>query len=294
MISFDPPLTQCPLCGHHKISRIHSINYKAADLYIFACSRCGFQFMNPAPDDGSVSSMYTDGYYSGNAEYTYHDERKTEKYSSYVWKARLQTIRRWAESGNFLDIGCSFGGFLKQASDYFSPFGIEISKYAADYAANRGITVHTGSITDDPFENGYFSVITMIEVIEHLQDPRQAASYCYRKLKQGGIAVIQTADMNAYQARKAGQSYHYYLPGHLSYYSENNLKQLLYDTGFSRIKVYRPVDFGLIPKLRKMRGDFTKMTDYFRWLKTAVYHYRGHLRCKGVPLTSSMVVYAQK
>jgi 2-polyprenyl-3-methyl-5-hydroxy-6-metoxy-1,4-benzoquinol methylase len=145
-----------------------------------------------------------------------------------------------------------------------------------------------------PFEDNFFSVISMIEVIEHLKNPKTISKYIYDKLKIGGVAVIQTADLSAHQAVRAGNSYHYYLPGHLSYYSESNLKTLFHAAGFKKIHFYRPVDFGLLAKLKKMRGSFTTASDYLRMIPTSMYHFKGYLRWRKVPLTSSMVMYAQK
>ncbi|MFW6365751.1 MAG: class I SAM-dependent methyltransferase [Spirochaetota bacterium] len=250
--------------------------------------------MDPPLSDGSLASLYSSDYYGGTAEYAYTDERIDEPYNACVWDARINKIRSWVSSGRFLDIGCSFGGFLVRASRYYTPYGIEISAEAAAYAENRGITVHTGSVYDCPFEEDSFAVATMIEVIEHLKDPVRAVSCVYSRLQPGGIAVIQTADMNAWQAREAGNDYHYYLPGHVSYFSETNLTWLLSRVGFSEIRVYRPVDFGLLPKLCKMRASFTRLTDYLRWFRASVYHVKGYFSRSGIPLTSSMVVYARK
>ena len=62
--------------------------------------------------------------------------------------------------------------------------------------------------------------------------------------------------------------------------------------GFSKICIFRPVDFGLLPKLKKSRGDFNSLKDYARWMSIASYHLKGKLKIKEHPLTSSMVVYA--
>ncbi len=113
-------------------------------------------------------------------------------------------------------------------------------------------------------------------------------------LESGGVAVIQTADMEAWQSLNAGEKYHYYLPGHLSYFSEKNLTGLLLRTGFRKVKVFRPVDFPLYSKLLKSRGSFKKITDYRKWIQISLYHFMGHFKRKGKPLTSSMVIYAFK
>ncbi|HEY1406684.1 MAG TPA: class I SAM-dependent methyltransferase [Spirochaetota bacterium] len=249
--------------------------------------------MNPRFDESTIRSFYSDSYYTGKAEYSYIDERESYTYSSFVWDARLKHIRRFVKSGNFLDVGCSFGGFLSRASRYFTPYGIELSEYSSDYARTKfGLNVFTGTLLDSPYQSGMFSVISMIEIIEHLDDPLAALIHCRKLLQDKGLLVIQTADMDGWQAVNAGKSYHYYLPGHLSYFTEKSLRYALAKAGFSRVVVYRPVDFGLIPKLRKSRGGFKTLSDYIKWIAITKYHLKGYFSHKGRPLTSSMVIYA--
>ena len=198
--------------------------------------------------------------------------------------------------GNFLDVGAAFGGFMNAASTRYSTYGIEPSEYSGNEARKRfgGDRVHVGTLENHPFESGFFSAITMIEVIEHLADPAGAVRECFRLLRDGGVLVVQTANMAGLQARLQGERYAYFMPGHLSYFTRRNLTGLLADSGFSRIDAYLPVEFGLLPKLLKSRSAFTSIADYRRWLRIAWYHYTSKLRFGDFALTSSMVLYAVK
>ncbi|MBN1499453.1 MAG: methyltransferase domain-containing protein [Spirochaetes bacterium] len=292
---YRPKISNCPLCGCSEIEFAFTKNNFTHPYDIFNCNRCGFRFMNPMFSDKIISAMYQENYYTGSSEYHYVDERDNFRYSSFVWKARLKKIRKYAKTGNFLDIGCSFGGLLLNAKKYFFVYGIELSAFSGNYIKKLiGDSIHIGSIRDHNFEKNYFNVISAIELIEHTDDPVYFIKECYSLLKPGGLLVLQTADIGALQAENAGENYHYYLPGHLSYFSEKCLTELLKSSGFSKIKVFRPVEFGLIPKLRKSSKDFKKPTDYKKWITIAKYHFSGYLRKKGKPLTSSMVLYAVK
>jgi SAM-dependent methyltransferase len=292
---FSKKWKHCPLCGKkdiipHKLISSGQYSFKT-DL----CPSCGFIFMNPPFDEMTIKSFYSDEYYSGKAEYSYTDERAIYDYSSHVWDARIRNIHAFVKTGNFLDVGCSFGGFLSRAKKYYTPYGVEISEYSSSYARKHfGITVHNGTIETSDFNAGMFSVITMIEMIEHLANPVSAIRKCSELLNENGVLVIQTADMDGWQSIKDGAHYHYYLPGHLSYFSEKSLIYALKTNGFSRFRIYRPVDFGLLPKLLKSRGTFKSLSDYFKWFKIASYHFKGFFPFKGRPLTSSMVIYAFK
>ena len=247
------------------------------------------------PQPQSPESLYGEDYYSGKSAYAYEDERKTERFHAHVWDARLTTISRYVSSGRFLDIGCSFGGFLNRARHYgFEPSGVEISPYSASVTRKRGIPVFEGDFLDAHFSDAHFSVVTLIEVIEHLADPRRVFSELFRIIRPGGMVVIQTANFDGWQARNAGAGYHYYLPGHLFYYSYSNLATALKAQGFTRIIPYFGVDFPLLAKLRKSRANFHSLLDYAAWFRIAWYHAKSRFWKKGHPLTSSMVVYAIK
>ena len=295
MNPFLPARNDCPLCGSSAISPHAAISRQGYDFTLHRCATCGFIFMNPRFNDAAISGMYTRGYYEGSAAFTYIDERKQEHYADYVWNARLRKIRRFAPSGNFLDVGASFGGFMRAASRIYTAYGIELSSYSGAYAKREfGDNLHIGTLDDHPFTPESFSVITMIELIEHLADPKRAVEECFRLLAPGGVLVIQTADCGAWQAIDAGSQYHYFLPGHLSCFTEQSLLMTLERAGFTAHRVFRPVDFGLMPKLRKSLGNFTRISDYLKWLTIATYHFKSYFRRKGIPLTSSMVVYAFK
>ncbi len=252
-------------------------------------------FMNPTLDSDAIRNLYGEEYYTGKAEYSYYDERVAENFSAYVWNKRIEMLRRHVPGGNLLDVGSSFGGFLRAASRYYTPHGIEVSPYAGGYSRSvAGGVIHIGTLKDHPFANDYFSAITMIELIEHLPDPMSALEECYRLLRKGGLLMIQTANMDGLQAKIQGSGYAYFMPGHLSYFSRQNLVRALARTGFGKIKVFYPVEFGLLPKLKKSRYTFTSAWDYRRWLRISAYHFISKIHFQDFAATSSMVIYAFK
>lgn len=289
----DPKRHACPLCGSTGIRFHHHISHDSHPFDVDRCSDCGFIFMNPPFKDEVIEQFYRREYYEGSAEYSYFDERGSEPYSRYVWNARLKTIRKYVPTGKLLDIGCAFGGFLSAASTWFEPYGIELSPYSAEHAQKRlQSPVHCGTIHDHPFKHGSFDVITMVEVIEHVKDPLPLVQECRNLLREGGLLLVQTSNMDGLQAKCAGKDYAYYLPGHLSYFSRSNLTGALMDSGFKGVRAFQPVDFGLMPKLKKSRMNFQSTMDYLQWFRIGWYHYRSKIHLGDFALTSSMVLYA--
>lgn len=292
---YDPRLDRCPLCGGGDIAGLHTISRYDPPFKVDRCSLCGFIFMNPRFTLRVIENLYTEGYFRGNAAYSYYDEREAGKYARHVWNARLNKIRRFVSSGRLLDVGCSFGGFLEAASMFFDPYGIEPSSYAAEHARRKlGDHVHAGTLEDHPFPDGFFSVITMIEVLEHIADPKRAVQACHSLLAPGGLLLVQTADMDGLQARLLKDRYAYFMPGHLSYFTKQNLTGLLSGAGFSRVLTFRPAEFGLLPKLMKSRSAFSSPLHYLRWIRISLYHLAGKMSVGSFSPTSALVLYALK
>lgn len=287
------PLNICPVCST-QTKYLYTIKRFDPKFDIHRCPECKLQMQ--INNIKNPDKHYTKAYYTGQSEYSYRDERDQEKYDNYVHHARLKNISRFQKApAEFLDIGCAFGGLVSAACTFgYNAQGLDVSEYAAKSGRKRGRKIKTGALQKDTYPANSFDIITMIEVIEHITNPAQYASYLQKILKPGGMLVVQTANFEAKQALKAGQTYHYYLPGHYHYYSLSNLKRLLAQYGFDRFQAFIPVDFGLIPKLKKSRGNFTSVLDYQKWFGIALYHWKGKFKWHAVPLTSSMVLYGFK
>ena len=281
----------CPNCKDSNWTFLYYSTYNNFNLPIYICSICKIQSIFPK-DSQKITEMYDEAYYTGKSEYKYIDERITEKFDSYVWDARIKNIKKYVKSGKFLDVGSSFGGFLSRAKlAGFEVYGAEVSQYSSSYANSRGIYTYNGTYINNTFPNNNFSVITLVEVIEHLENPIEVFEKLYSQLIPGGLLLIQTANFEGKQAISESKNYHYYLPGHLFYYSKSNLESILKQRGFSKIITYLGVDFPLLAKLLKSRGGFKTLKDYTKWWNISKYHIKSKLFPGS---TSSMVIYAIK
>jgi 2-polyprenyl-3-methyl-5-hydroxy-6-metoxy-1,4-benzoquinol methylase len=137
-----------------------------------------------------------------------------------------------------LDVGAATGFFISLARQHgFEARGIEISAYAAQQARQRDLAVTTGTLADLPISDP-FDVVTMLDVIEHVPDPRQEVLRARDLLQKHGVLAINTPDASSLHARLMGRRWHQILPPeHLYYFNRVALRALLEEAGFEVINV---------------------------------------------------------
>lgn len=283
----------CPFC---KIEAkfLYKISRFDPPLNIYECPECRLQMQYQT----NPYQFYTKEYFDGSSQYSYFDERIYFKYSEYVWKARLRTIKKYkSPPARFLDVGCSFGGFILTAlKEGYDAYGIDVSSFVVKEAKNEPLLknriIQSNLLDYEPKEP--FDIITLIEVIEHVPEPEQVFQKLYDLLNPRGLLIIQTANFDGLQAKLFKEHYHYYLPGHLYYYSKTNLTRILKTYGFDNFIYFHGVDFGLLPKLKKLRGFISHPKHYYKYIKTSIYHLLSKVYFKTFSLTSSFVLYAFK
>lgn len=95
------------------------------------------------------------------------------------------------ENPRILDIGCGTGGNLAMLGRHGAATGVEFSETAARFARERtGSDVLWGPAEAVPIEEGDFSLVTMLDVLEHLDDEAPALAEVCRLLTPGGRLLV--------------------------------------------------------------------------------------------------------
>jgi SAM-dependent methyltransferase len=110
----------------------------------------------------------------------------------------LLPLSDWKDrKADVLDAGCGTGGLI-QALKEFGPnwkiTGLDFSPLACRLAQERTqVEIIEGSITDLPFDNESFDLLTSADVISQVEDASIALREFARVLRPGGIVVINVA-----------------------------------------------------------------------------------------------------
>jgi 2-polyprenyl-3-methyl-5-hydroxy-6-metoxy-1,4-benzoquinol methylase len=197
--------------------------FKANGCEIWQCERCGLGRAETSKFD--PNTYYTADYFSGRCGDGYSDYRGAEPVLRREFARSVDFVRRFFPSGRLLDLGCAYGFFLKEARRHFEVSGIELAAHAAASCRQAGLNVLTGIVDEANMARvGEVDVITMLDVIEHLSQPRETLALCCRHLRPGGIIVITTGDFASLAARWAGAKWRLMTPPqHLWYFTRESL-----------------------------------------------------------------------
>ncbi|MCZ9879963.1 methyltransferase domain-containing protein [Brachyspira hyodysenteriae] len=146
---------------------------KVNERDIVCCPNCKLEFIYNQPNFEEIKSLYRKDYYEVlGMEDGENNEVAMSKKSTF--RNMLKKILPCKKSGNILDIGTASGFLLEEAKEMgFEPYFIEISEYSSSIAKKKfgEDRIYNGTLETAPFENNFFDVITMTDLLEHVQDP---------------------------------------------------------------------------------------------------------------------------
>lgn len=170
-------------------------------------------------------------------------------------KRRFDLIRSMAESHSpgrrILDVGCFNGAMLDYFGSEWKRYGVEPSLKAREIARSRRIEI-CGSTPHDLSRDLRFDCITVIDVMEHLDQPLQFIRELQERLTSGGVMILVTGDTASPSWRLVGNAYWYAsLPEHVSFYSIRSVKKVAEKLGMQVVDC-RTLSHERVPLKKKM------------------------------------------
>ncbi len=145
------------------------------------------------------------------------------------------------KEGRVLDIGCGLGAFVKYALEQgCDAYGIDFNDDRINLgkkALGLGERLILGDVRDLHNSNDFqksFDLVTLFEVIEHVEDPRQLIRSARKMLSRRGLLAISCPNETRWQP--TGRVFADYPPHHLTRWRPDTLRSFLENEGFEHVK----------------------------------------------------------
>jgi len=207
------------------------------------CNACGAAVLAvlPAPEHFEVSDDERDFYgkrywtdYSRARDLPDIGERVRSDLSErcLFWLERLLEVAQ--PPGRALEIGCGHGAFVCLMKDLgFDAVGTELSGWVVEFAKRTfDVPVLQGRLETLDLEPG-FKCIAAFDVLEHLNDPLEAARRCGDLLAPDGVLLLQTP---CYRGEGPDWSM-FQEDEHIHLFTEASIRLLLARAGFREVLV---------------------------------------------------------
>lgn len=220
-------LVPCPSCGGSS----HTELFVKRGYPIVRCGDCGLVFSNPQV----VADVVLDEYREGGSNDLWVDVLTSPRQLE-LDRAKFAEILDELEphrgDGRLLDVGTSIGLFLSLAGERgWQGLGTEFGRRALAYARDElGVEA-----VDTPIEqlDGRYDVVTVLSVLEHVNEPRAFLREVARLLEPGGATYLIVPNVDSLATRVLHErAATFDGRNHLLYFSPRTLRDLLEREGF--------------------------------------------------------------
>ena len=217
----------CSLCGKDNSRLFHILRTNNFDIEYVTCNKCGFIFQSKPFSNKELKDYYSHQYRKTDIKNGTPTERvlSTERARAKLVSAFL--ICHSIENFNFaLDIGCSTGSLLKelQSISHAKVVGIEPGEIYRHYAQKNKLEIYPSMEKMKKKVHSKFDLITMMHVLEHLDDPCEFLKALYSDwLAEKGTLVIEVPNTYSHDS--------FEVP-HISAFTPHTFREMLVQARF--------------------------------------------------------------
>ena len=232
-------VTSCPACGAGGSRPAMTVSGHA----FRRCQACRSLFLEQPPRQ--VTDQYEGERYFVDARFGPPGSGDFHGYRDYLADRReitekfvqvLGHLERLVAPGRLLDVGAGPGFMVAAArARGWDAAGLDLNAWAAAYAHDElGVDVRQGSLEDARLPDGELDAVSMLDLIEHVDDPRALLAEAARVLRPGGALAILTPDAGSPVSRALGARWPEVQrpPEHIVLFSVEGLASALEENGF--------------------------------------------------------------
>lgn len=156
-----------------------------------------------------------------------------------------------------LDFGCGYGEFLMMCALFgIEAFGVDRSSAKREHSNLNTIFSEIEDL--DAAQLPRFHVITLFEVLEHLDDPRSILEMLKEYLVTGGILVLETPDCSGVEDILTLDDYRKIHPlDHINGFTPDTMRELAKRIGFEPIR--KPVSHVTSDPMRVAKTEIKRL-----------------------------------
>lgn len=214
----------CYLCNKNNFEKKYALKHKN----IIRCKNDGLFIAQKTGEDNTYGKEY------------FSNSPNLNNQSYFLKKLKAIKLITKLSKPYILDIGCGWGDFEEVLEQEKIPYlGIDVNKEAIEICKKKGLNCRLQKLNQWNNETiKQFDVITLFQVIEHLQNPLPLLQSAKKLLKPNGIILITTPNNDTPLRKLLGGRWSVYSePSHFVFYNKKNLQKTLKLAGFGKIQV---------------------------------------------------------
>ncbi len=233
----------CPICGAGEFRPYAEEN----GWPLVRCADCGVLYVTPRPDPAATAAAHEYGMHRGDSTLAITGRYRPDRVAGLrrtltaLYGPSLPTgVTSW------LDVGCGHGEFLTALQRFAGPgvtaVGLEPNRTKAAGCVERGLDVRSVGLDE---VDGRYSVVSLLNVFSHLQDPRAFLADCVERIEPGGELLIETGDTAGLRSEEHPRPL--YLPDHLLFADEQLVRRVLTEVGLEVVATHHQSAAAAVP-----------------------------------------------
>lgn len=243
----------CPACHSAQLARMSRVAHDGGHgerVSVLECQQCHLAWQYPLSRTPAQSVVYFADQYAAAQDQSYFD-KDTRLGMAALQLKFVQSLR--PQPTTLLDIGAGDGTFIDAAAQAgWTCLGLEP---AASPEFHRTVTGGgSATLTREPAESlqgRRFDVVTLWDVIEHVERPVELLRMAASLLSDNGVLVVETGNYCSADRLEGGNSWWCYQLDHRWYFSPTTLQSMFQGLQLPHLhladRVFRPWWGGSVP-----------------------------------------------
>ena len=230
--------TTCPFCNGDRLARYRASAYDAAQMMvnIVECRSCQVGWQWPLQRTEAQSKQVFNEAYATGEEGTYFDLNRRTAVASFQREFITTYVKA---AGRLLDIGCGDGTFARNmAQAGWDAVGLDPAiKMPSLESFPSGSLSLRGDLIENLQAGDKFDLITLWDVVEHVEKPDQLILIAVSRLAPDGILIVETGNYQCAARVQSDRKWWNYQVDHRWYLAPPQLRTMLGAAGLDRIEL---------------------------------------------------------